>query len=79
MYYHVYVLKNLKNNELYYGYTQDLKRRLAEHNKTYEQWKIIYFEGFISESDARKREKSLKHYGQARTHLKNRIIESLKM
>jgi len=30
--YYVYILKNSKDDNLYLGYTNDLKRRLKEHN-----------------------------------------------
>ena len=31
--YYVYVLKSRKDEKLYTGYTNDLRRRLAEHDK----------------------------------------------
>ena len=75
--YFVYLLKNEENNEIYYGYTNNIERRLHEHiNKN---WKLIYYEAYISELDARDREKKLKHYGQARKHLKNRLKRSLQL
>ena len=77
--YYVYVLKNRFTKEFYYGYTNDVDRRLAEHNHMNDQWKLIYFEAYLSEKDARTRERHLKHYGQARSHLKNRISDSWKM
>ncbi len=76
---YLYVLKNLNKGELYYGYTYDLKRRLKEHNAGIERWKLIYYEAYLAEKDARAREIKLKHYGQARTHLKNRLNDSLKV
>ncbi|MDP1710535.1 MAG: GIY-YIG nuclease family protein [candidate division WWE3 bacterium] len=33
MFYYVYVLESLKTKELYIGYSTDLKKRLAEHNR----------------------------------------------
>jgi len=72
----VYVLRNKKNKELYYGYTADLKRRINEHNQ---DRKLIYYEAYLSELDARERERKLKKYGQSRTHLKNRLKETLKL
>jgi len=74
--YWIYVLKNGSNGELYYGSTNDLERRLKEHD-TEKKWKFIGCEGYLSELDARERERKLKHYGQARTHLKNRLRRSL--
>lgn len=77
--YFVYLLKNDKTNNLYYGYTNNLQRRLKEHNNTDKKWKLIYYEAYISESDARQREKRLKDYGQSRSHLKNRLKSSLQL
>ena len=76
MKYWVYIIKDRKNNELYYGYTNDLERRLKEH-KVDRRWKFIGCEGYASELDARNRERKLKQYGQSRTHLKNRLKRSL--
>ena len=72
--YFVYVIKN-SQGDLYYGYTSDLERRIAEHNKS-QMWKLIYYEAYLSQKDARNREQKLKHYGQSRTHLKFRIENS---
>ena len=72
----VYVLKNSKDDELYYGYTNNLERRLKEHDVD-KKWKFIGCEGYTSELDARERERKLKHYGQTRTHLKSRLKRSL--
>ncbi len=77
--YYVYMLKNLFTEELYYGYTNDVDRRMEEHNYPNKQWKLVYFEAYLSEKDARTRERHLKHYGQARSHLKNRVSDSLNM
>ncbi len=74
--YYVYVLKNQLTKELYYGYTNDLDRRFKEHTQRSDKWNLIYYETYLSEKDARAREKKLKHYGQTRTHLKNRIKDS---
>ena len=74
--YFVYVLKNALTNEIYYGYTNNLERRFKEHNAN-NNWKLIYYEAYISELDARERENKLQHYGQSRSHLKNRIKRSL--
>lgn len=75
----VYVLKNGKTNELYYGYTNNLERRIKEHcaNCANGKFKLIYYEAYTSKLDARERERKLKHYGQSRNHLKNRIKRSL--
>jgi len=76
--YFVYVLKKAKNKELYYDYTDNLERRVQQHNLRYNN-KLIYYEAYLSESDARRREKRLKNYGQSITYLKSRIKDSLVM
>ncbi len=74
--YYVYLLKNKNEGDIYYGYTNNLERRVKEHN-TKEEWFLVYYEAYSSEEDARKREGNLKHYGQSRTHLKQRLSKSL--
>ena len=76
--FYVYVLRNKINQELYYGYTADLERRFNEHNKI-DNWKLVYYEAYLAEDDARKRERHLKHYGQSRAHLKSRLEKSLQV
>jgi putative endonuclease len=82
--FYVYILKSEVNGRLYFGYTSDLKKRFGEHNKglnlstkAYIPYKLIYYEAFRSEKDARKREIRLKRYNQTLTRLKQRLIYSL--
>ncbi len=65
--YIVYVLKSSVANKSYVGFTDNLQRRLAEHNsglssftKKYKPWNLIYRENFKNYDDAVKREKYLK-------------------
>ena len=75
--YYVYVIREIKGGKLYFGYTRDLRRRLSQHHrKTLHE--LIYYEAYKAESDARRRERKLKDYGQAITALKSRLRESLK-
>ncbi len=81
--FYVYILKSEKNQELYIGYTSDLKRRIKEHNqglnfstKRYIPWAIIYYEACIEESDARRREQYLKTT-QGNRLIKRRIKDYL--
>jgi len=71
---YVYVVRNKETSELYYGYTNNLERRISEHKNT----ELVYYEAYKSESDARSRERRLKYYAQALTALKSRLKESLK-
>jgi putative endonuclease len=75
--FYVYCLQHRVSKELYYGYTDNLRRRLAEHKRKDKNWELIYYEAYRTESDARKREHKLKDYGQSRTHLKQRIKNSM--
>jgi len=74
---YLYVIKNTETDKLYYGYTNNLERRLKEHLKI-QPHELIYYEAYKSESDARNRERRLKHYAQALTALKLRLVGSLK-
>lgn len=67
MFFYVYVIQSEKNNELYVGYTKDLRKRLEEHNcgqnfstKPYLPWQLIHYEAYLNEDDAKRREKYLK-------------------
>jgi len=82
--FYVYVLKSSKDNSLYIGYTNDLKRRFEEHNNGESKstkhkipFKLIYYEAYESQSDAKFREKNLKRFSQAHKALKQRIEKSL--
>jgi len=77
--FYTYVLKSLKDNKLYIGFSKDLKNRLIEHNnglvestKNRRPLKIVYYEASLNKEKAIKREKDLKT-GFGRMYLKNRI------
>lgn len=82
--FYVYILKSKKDNNLYTGSTNDLKRRFIEHNKGRVEstcfrrpLELVYYEAYASEVDARNREKSLKLRANALSQLKRRINESI--
>jgi putative endonuclease len=63
----VYALKSEKDGRIYVGFTQDLSRRLKEHNsgktrstKGWLPWNVIYTEEADSREKARAREIYLK-------------------
>ena len=65
--YYVYILQSTKDENLYTGFTEDLRKRLIDHNeglntstKYRRPLKLIYYEAYTSETDARQREKFLK-------------------
>ena len=80
----VYLLQALKDKSLYIGCTQDLKKRVFEHNnarsyhtKKYAPWRLVYFEGYYSKMDAYNRERALKFHAQGLRRLKERLKGSL--
>ena len=82
--FYVYVLNSKKYDELYIGSTNDLKRRIIEHNmgkvastKKKKPYKLLYYEAYCGESDARRRESMLKLRGQARNQLLLRLKDTL--
>ena len=84
--FYTYVLKSKKDNKLYIGSTNDLKRRFNQHNsgevkstKHRTPFKIIYYEAYSAEKDARHREHNLKLRSKALAQLLKRISNSIKI
>jgi putative endonuclease len=77
--FYVYVLRSLKNQRLYIGCTNNLERRVFEHNaglstytRTTRPFVLLYHEVFDDLKAARRREKTLKG-GQGREWLKEKF------
>ena len=70
--YYVYVLKLIKNDEFYIGYTENLRQRIKQHQYK-NSLRLVYYEAYLSEKIARNRERKLKYYGSAWRALKQRI------
>ncbi len=73
----VYVIKSLKNNRFYVGHTNDVARRLLEHNSGLSKYtsiskpfELIFSEVFTTRLEAVQRELFLKS-GKGREWLKN--------
>ncbi|MEI8068010.1 MAG: GIY-YIG nuclease family protein [Candidatus Shapirobacteria bacterium] len=82
--FYVYILKSIKDGNIYTGYTSNLKRRIIEHNlgkvistKNRHPLNLIYYEGYLNKEDAKNREKYLKSGGKAKNDLKLQIVNSL--
>jgi len=65
--YYCYVLLSEKDRKQYIGYTSDLRKRLKEHldgksfaTKSRLPLKLIFYEAFVSQKDALRREKYFK-------------------
>ena len=74
-----YVLYSKKNKRLYYGSTNDLERRLKEHNAGHTQslkyirpLELVYFEKYRTLKEARQREIFFKS-GKGREFIKKKI------
>ena len=80
--YYVYVIRN-EVNEFYTGSSTNLEKRLADHNAggtpstKGHQWEMVYYEAYVCERYARKREQVLKQNRRMSAFLMKRVKESL--
>ena len=81
---YTYVLKSLKDNKFYTGYTINLKKRLELHllgkvnaTKHRRPLKLVYYEASLNKEKAIKREKYFKT-GFGRRFLNNRLEDYFK-
>ncbi|MDP4007096.1 MAG: GIY-YIG nuclease family protein [bacterium] len=84
--FYVYVLKSKKDGRLYIGSTNDLRKRLNEHNQSLNKSTkyrtplvLVYYEAYQSEKDARTRESKLKQFKNSYAELKKRISNSIEL
>lgn len=82
--FYVYILFSFKDEGLYIGFTNNLKRRLIQHahglvsaTKARLPIKLIHYEYFISEQDAKAREEFLKS-GHGREQLRQILKNTFK-
>ena len=73
MLWNVYIITNKKQGVLYIGFTNNLKRRIYQHKKKvhsktfsakYNLDKLVYFEQFKIEEEAKLREKRMKKWNR---------------
>lgn len=81
--YYVYILFSISDKQFYTGYTNNLRSRLKAHlngfvtaTKHRRPLKLIYYEAYLKESDAKRREKYLKG-GNGRKELKIQLKDCL--
>lgn len=84
MKYYVYTLLSLKDKKFYTGFTADLKDRLSRHARgevkstvNRRPLKLIHYEYFVNEDDAKAREVFLKS-GFGRDNMKKALQRTLK-
>ena len=82
--YFVYILYSISSGKTYVGFTNNVERRLHEHNLTessgftlrYRPWTLIRTEKYSTKQEAMAREKLLKT-GKGRDEIKNYIAQYL--
>ena len=81
----LYLIQHSETKQIYIGKTNNLERRLSEHNKNKQtstvrksgKWILIYAEAYRNKKDCDNREGKLKHHGTAKHKVKERIENSL--
>ena len=76
---YTYILRSKKDNHLYTGCTNDLRKRFNQHmagrvypTKARGPFEVVYYEACIEKADAFAREKYLKS-GNGKRYVKNRL------
>ncbi len=79
--YYVYVIQSLRDKKLYIGHTNNLIKRIKQHNtglvestQKRKPFKLLYYEASNVLADAVRREKSFKT-GFGRAYLKRRLSD----
>jgi predicted GIY-YIG superfamily endonuclease len=76
--YYVYLIQSPDLQRTYIDYGSDLKQRIRQHvTSEHKDWRLVYYEAYLSEYDAKIREQKLKHHGKGIQQLKTRIANSL--
>ena len=83
--FYTYVIQSKKSGRWYTGFTNDLRKRLSQHNhgevmatKGRGPFTLIYFEACLNKDDAIVRERYLKS-GMGKRYLKNRLKRFLSL
>jgi len=82
---YTYIIQSKKDQKLYTGMSNDLRKRLLQHNdgkSTYTKGRgpftLVYYEACLNQDDARSRELYLKS-GMGKRYIKNRLKRSLSL
>ncbi len=81
---YMYVLQALDDREVFYlGFSSNLKSRVEAHNAAKNastarhRWRVVYYEAYVNEGAARRREAILKRSSSMRSTLMRRVRSSL--
>ena len=76
---YVYVLRSMRDDGFYIGYSANLRKRLEQHSNGKslatsfrKPWRLIYYEAYLEQNDALGRERYLKS-GGGRKFLKSQL------
>ena len=79
--YYVYILWSSKSKDFYFGYTEDLKKRLEEHNKglskvtkPYRPWSLVFYSAFQNKKLAKDFERYFKT-GSGKAFAYKRLVD----
>ena len=79
--FYAYIIQSVKDNTTYIGSTEDLRRRIIEHNQGKTKsikhklpFRLVYYEAYLTKTQARKREIELKKNSKKKEELYNRIF-----
>ncbi len=82
--YFIYILQSKKDESYYVGYTQNVDKRLKEHNsgkskytKNHKPYVLVYTESYDKLAQAKQREQYIKSYKSIKTFLKSRVPPNL--
>ncbi|PIR45516.1 MAG: excinuclease ABC subunit C [Candidatus Vogelbacteria bacterium CG10_big_fil_rev_8_21_14_0_10_50_13] len=78
--FYVYLLENQDDKSWYIGYSSDLRKRLKRHQQgdgarttsRKKNWRLVYYESYFNQQDAKGRERFLKS-GSGRRYLKKQL------
>ncbi len=66
--FYTYIIQSKLNGRYYIGFSSDLEKRLEKHNaggtastRPYRPWTLVYFEEFLTKTEALKREREIKN------------------
>lgn len=79
--YYVYILWSSKSKNFYFGYAENLKKRLNEHNKglskatkPYRPWNLVFYSAFKNKKLAKDFERYLKS-GSGKAFAYKRLVD----
>ena len=80
--FYVYIIRSEIDHNLYVGFTTDLRKRIKDHNegcntstRCRRPLRLMYYEAYLSEKDARTREIFLKS-GRGREIMKKQLADT---